>query len=78
MNKDKCISTHLCGSIYDKKSQCKYLLYTESDGETYGKKQLKKYHLYCTAENKCRSIKEVSSFTGNSPVWCPKRLERGI
>ena len=70
-------NTHLCGGVYDKKTEgrCPSLVYADKPGMTHGKKLLKLYHAYCMAEGRCRSLGCVSSFTGNSPTWCPLRKE---
>ncbi len=70
-------NTHLCGSVYDAKAadRCPNLLYVDKPGKNHGKKPLKLYHAYCTANGRCRSLGCVSSFTGNSPTWCPRRKE---
>ena len=67
------LKTHLCGDYHTAKNRCEHLLYVNTDDAVFGKKKLQKYYLYCTAGEKCRSLGCVASFTGNSPVWCPKR-----
>ena len=67
-------STHLCGSIYGADSErCPHLLYATKKDQKHRNKPLKQYNVYCTAEDRCRSLGCAASFTGNSPVWCPKR-----
>lgn len=73
---DKNPTTHLCGSVYGKKSRCEHLLYADEENMVVGKKRLNLYYVYCTAEGRCRSMGCLASFTGNSPVWCPKRKEK--
>lgn len=69
------IDTHLCGSIYDKNNSCPYLVYATNPGMKHGRKELKLYYAYCTINGRCRSLGCAASFTGNSPKWCPKRIE---
>ena len=67
-------NTHLCGSVYGNDSErCPYLLYPTKKDQKHGDKPLKQYSVYCTVDNRCRSLGNAGSFTGNSPTWCPKR-----
>lgn len=75
-------ANHLCGNIYATGSgsialpdRCPNLLYADKAGIKHGKKPLKQFYAYCLAEGRCRSLGCVSSFTGNSPTWCPRRKE---
>ena len=69
-------STHLCGHYHDQKSACPNLLYVREPAAERDGKKLKQFYLYCTAGGKCRSLGCVATFTGNSPTWCPKRIEQ--
>lgn len=73
------MNTHLCGSVYDASAEgrCPHLLYADKPEMMRGKRKLQLYSAYCTADNRCRSLGNVATFTGNSPTWCSRRKELG-
>lgn len=73
--KNETMNKHLCGSPYNAEKACEHLLYAANDEQMAGKKKLQKYCVYCTAEGKTRTIGFMSTWTGCSPKWCPKRKE---
>ena len=61
---------HICGRPY-KENHCEYLYYANKDEILNGKK-LEPYCIYCTSKGKVRKIKNMASWTGLTPKFCPK------
>lgn len=62
---------HLCGSPYAEK-HCEHLRYVQPSEELNGKK-IDNYCVYCLVGKRPRKISAMSTWTGLTPKWCPKR-----